>query len=232
MHSGHCSSFHTSCAALVPLKKLAISDACDLTEFGLQRTCLPLAYSLNMHLSLKSDTGISIVPVVVEHADALALLVQKNTEYLSQYLPALSGLSSTEAARTHLLAAVEQASNGEIFEWHIFVDETLCGAIRLRDIDEGDRKAKIGYFIARKFSGRGIVTSAVRVVLAHCFVQLKFNRIELRCAAGNEASKRVAERLGFVHEGVLRQDEYLNGVFVDQHVYGLLSVDFLVAAQS
>lgn len=186
-----------------------------------------------MHLiPLKSDTGISIVPVVVEHAEALALLVQQNAEYLFQYLPALSALSSAEVARTHLLAAVEQASTSEIFEWHIFVDDTLCGAIRLRDIDEGDRKAKIGYFIARTFSGRGIVTSAVRTVLAHCFGELKLNRIELRFAAGNEASKRVAERLGFVREGILRQEEFLNGVFVDQHVYGLLSRDFAVPAQS
>lgn len=186
-----------------------------------------------MHLiPLTCGTGISIVPVVVEHAEALALLVQQNAEHLCQYLPALSGLSSVEAARTHLLAAVEQASTGEILEWHIFVDETLCGAIRLRDIDEADRKAKIGYFIARRFSGRGIVTSAVRAVLAHCFGQLKFNRIELRFAAGNEPSKRVAERLGFVREGILRQEEYLNGVFVDQHVYGLLSIDFAAPAQS
>lgn len=181
---------------------------------------------------LNSDGGISIVPVVVEHAEALALLVQQNAEHLFRYLPALSGLSSTEAARAHLLVAAERASTGEILEWHIFIGDTLCGAIRLRDIDEGDRNAKIGYFIAQTFSGRGIVTSSVRTVLSHCFGKLKLNRIELRFAAGNEASQRVAERLGFVHEGILRQGEFLNGVFVDQHVYGLLSTDFAVPDDS
>lgn len=55
---------------------------------------------------------------------------------------------------------------------------------------------------------------------------MNLNRIELRCAAGNEPSKRVAERLGFALEGVLRQDEYLHDLFVDQHVYGLLAIDF------
>lgn len=183
-------------------------------------------------IPLRSSSGVSIVPVAVEHAEAFASLVQQNVEHICEYLPALAGLSSVAAAKAHLLAAVEHASTCEIFEWHVFVDGALCGGIRLKDIDAVDRKAKIGYFIARQFSGKGIVTSAVRTVLAFCFAQLNFNRIELRCAAGNEPSKRVAERLGFLREGVLRQEEYLNGVFVDQHVYGLLSVDVRAPLQS
>lgn len=107
----------------------------------------------------------SIVPVAVEHAEALASLVQQNLEHFCEYLPALAGLASIEAARQHLFAAVEHASTGEVLEWHIFVDGALCGAIRLRDIDDEDRKAKIGYFIGRQFSGGGIVTSAVRTAL-------------------------------------------------------------------
>jgi ribosomal-protein-serine acetyltransferase len=190
------------------------------------------SFSKHMPLpTLKSGAGISIVPVAVEHAEALASLVQQNVEHFCQYLPALSGLSSIGETSKHLLGAVEAASSGAIFEWHIFVDGTLCGAIRLKDINETDRKAKIGYLIAHKFSGRGIVTSAVHAVLAHCFGALKLNSIELRCAAGNEASKRVAERLGFVLERILRQEEFLNGVFVDHHVYGLLSSEFKMATQ-
>jgi len=183
-------------------------------------------------IPLKSGAGISVAPVAVEHAEALASLVQKNVEHICEYLPALGSLSSIKAARAHLLAAVEYASTDEIFEWHVFVDGALCGGIRLKDIDKADRKAKIGYFIAREFSGKGTVTLAVRTVLAYCFGQLEFNRIELRCAAGNERSKRVAERLGFILEGVLRQDEYLNGTFIDQQVFGLLSVDFIASLQS
>lgn len=177
-------------------------------------------------IPLESATGVSIIPVTVHHAADLASLVTRNIEHLRTYLPAVADLSTEEAATSHLIAAEARAADGEIFEWHLFAGENLCGSIRLRDIDQGDRKAKIGYFIGSQFAGRGIVTSAVRAVLAYCFGPLGLNRIELRCAAGNERSKRVAERLGFVQEGLLRQGEYLNGVFIDQHVYGLLSADF------
>lgn len=175
---------------------------------------------------LKSPSGVSIIPVTVEHATALASLVRKNVEHLKVYLPAAADLSSVEAAHDHLCRAVELASKGNIFEWHLFVEETLCGSVRLKDIDSRDRKAKIGYFIDKQFAGRGIVNSAVSTVLEFCFGPLNLNRIELRCAKDNVPSKRVAEKLGFLHEGLLRQEEFLNGVFVDHHIYGLLAQDF------
>ena len=177
-------------------------------------------------LPLKSPSGVSIIPVAVEHATALASLVQKNIEHLQVYLPAVADLCSVETARDHLCRAVARASEGEIFEWHLFVEGALCGSVRLKDIDRSDRKAKIGYFIGHEFGGRGIVSSAVSTVLEFCFGPLNLNRIELRCAVENVRSKRVAERLGFLHEGVLRQEECLNGVFVDQNIYGLLTKDF------
>lgn len=177
-------------------------------------------------IPLQSTPDVAIIPVAVHHAADLASLVRQNVEHLRIYLPAVTDLSSVEAARAHLLAATERAASGDIFEWHLFVGGALCGSVRLKDIDRVDRKAKIGYFIGSPFAGRGIVTSAVRAILSYGFGQLGLNRIELHCASANERSKRVAERLGFVLEGVLRQDEYLNGEFVDQHLYGLLATDF------
>ena len=52
------------------------------------------------------------------------------------------------------------------------------------------------------------------------------NRVELRCVPANLPSVRMAERLGFTREGVLRQAELLDGVFMDHAVYGLLRADF------
>jgi ribosomal-protein-serine acetyltransferase len=177
-------------------------------------------------IPLTSVTGISIVPATIEHASALALLVEANIEHLRAYLPNVAELASAKNAETHLDAASERARKGEIYEWHLFADMALCGAIRVKDIDYFDRKAKVGYFIGSNFQGKGIVTSSVRAVLGYCFESLNLNRVELRCAAENKQSMRVAERLGFTHEGRLRQDEFLNGSFVDQHVYSLLRDEF------
>lgn len=181
--------------------------------------------------SLSSATGISIVPVAPGHARALASLVESNIEHLHAYLPAVTALASIEAAQAHLQTASARAQQGDAYEWHLFMGKNLCGAIRVKDIDHADRKANIGYFIGSQFQGKGIVTSSVRAVLSHCFDSLGLNRVELHCAVGNKPSMRVAERLGFTHEGLLRQDKFLNGVFVDQHVYALLRDDFVLRGE-
>ena len=63
---------------------------------------------------------------------------------------------------------------------------------------------------------------SVRAVIAYCFKQMDLNRIELRCASENMPSQRMAKRLGFTWEGMLRQAELLDGEFVDHFVYSLL----------
>lgn len=180
-------------------------------------------------IPLRSSCGISLQPAAVPHAAALAALLLQERAHLQRYLPALGALVSIEAARLHLAAAEERARHHVMFEWHLFDGEVLCGAIRLKNIDRDDRKAQVGYFLGSGFVGKGIVTSSMRSVIAFCFDTLALNRLELRCAAGNRRSMAVAERLGFTHEGVMRQDEFLNGEFVDQHVYGLLRSDFKAA---
>ena len=180
-----------------------------------------------MHPSLfDTASGIAIVPASVEHASMLAALVAENRAHLNAYLPMVATLSSPEAARAHLARAAARAADGEVFEWHLFAGDALCGAVRLNDVDRDDCKATIGYFLGSQFAGKGIVTAALKAVLAWCFGQLGLNRIALHCASANLRSMRVADRLGFVREGLLRQNEFLNGEFVDQYVYGLLAAEF------
>lgn len=177
-------------------------------------------------MNLSSFPDISIVPILPEHAAALATLVAQNREHLQAYLPGVLPLACPDGARAYLAHACERAALGEVLEWHVFSGTALCGSIRLKDIDAADRKAKIGYYLGRPFQGRGIASAAVRAVLAHAFGALRLHRIELQCVAGNLASMALARRLGFTHEGVLRQAEWLHGAFVDLHVYAVLEADF------
>jgi ribosomal-protein-serine acetyltransferase len=166
-------------------------------------------------------------PAGLIEPDGLAAFVNRNLVHLSRYLPAVAELRTVEAVRSHLAWVAQQVSRGELWEWYLFFDGEICGAVRLNQVEPQNRKAGVAYYLGADFQGRGLATAAVRTVLGYAFGTLEMHRIELRCAVDNRSSARLAERLGFVREGELRGAEYLGGVFVNLYVYGLLRAELL-----
>lgn len=188
-----------------------------------------------MELPLKTDIltvspALRLLPARTSDAAELSSLVAANMDHLGVFMPKVVGLNTLEAAQSYLHSVVESNGDGELLEWHIFDNDTLCGAIRLNHIEPENRKLSIGYYIGAGFQGRGLATSSIRAVLRFVFEQLQFNRVQLKCASTNVASQRVAERLGFSWEGLLRQAELIDGQYVDHYVYGLLRSEFEAAA--
>ena len=104
----------------------------------------------------------------------------------------------------------------------IWAGGTLCGAIGLHPFDERHRSSSIGYWVDCGHEGRGIVTHACRAIVSEGFSEYGLHRIEIRCATGNDRSAAIAKRLGFIHEGVLREAEWLHDHWVDLNVFGML----------
>ena len=64
----------------------------------------------------------------------------------------------------------------------------------------------IGYWVRRQFEGQGLVTEAVGAITRFAFETLRAQRVEIRTDDRNDRSWRVAERLGYRLEGVLRNE--------------------------
>ncbi|MEM7331361.1 MAG: GNAT family protein [Chloroflexota bacterium] len=89
------------------------------------------------------------------------------------------------------------------------------------------KKGELSYWIGESFQGNGIVTKTCQQLIAYAFNHLGLNRIVIRfkhidADHENEGSRRVAERLGFIQEGVQRQGGVARGQFMDMIVYSLL----------
>jgi ribosomal-protein-serine acetyltransferase len=84
-------------------------------------------------------------------------------------------------------------------------------------------RIEVGYFIVKESTGKGYAVEAARATIRYAFEQMNVLRLNLRCAADNQASMRVAEHCGFVQEGLFRQDHRKkDGTLVDMLWYGLL----------
>jgi len=88
---------------------------------------------------------------------------------------------------------------------------------------------EVGWRLAKTAWGHGYATEAARALLQWGFDTLPLNRVQAEADTRNAASARVLEKLGFVHEGTLREDCVVNGDVSDSWVYGLLSREWRAA---
>ncbi|MEI9888682.1 MAG: GNAT family N-acetyltransferase [Rhizomicrobium sp.] len=95
------------------------------------------------------------------------------------------------------------------------------GECDLSDIDLHHKRAEIGFLFRRAAWGKGYASEAAARVLRHGFEDLGLARLGARCHAGNDASRRLLERLGFAHEGTLRGHVVRDGARRDCVLYGL-----------
>jgi RimJ/RimL family protein N-acetyltransferase len=83
---------------------------------------------------------------------------------------------------------------------------------------------EIAYLARGEGRGRGVMTRAVRL-LCDWLLEQGVGRIELRTHPDNEASQKLAQRVGFAREGLERKSIWLHGERVDAIVWSLLPTD-------
>jgi ribosomal-protein-alanine N-acetyltransferase len=104
-------------------------------------------------------------------------------------------------------------------------DGTSVGAIRINHIDKPWRWGEIGYESHPDFWGRGVMTEAVRAVVASGHRDFRLNRMEAWTLPGNDASDRVLCKAGFAYEGTLKQKAWFKGAYHDFRMFGRIAAD-------
>lgn len=98
-----------------------------------------------------------------------------------------------------------------------------AGMAGFQGINRTNDIAALGYWISKKFTGKGLVTGACRLVIHYAFEVLDINRVEIQTLTQNLPSIRVAERLGFTREAELKQvEKQPDGTYHDHYLYRLL----------
>ncbi len=91
-----------------------------------------------------------------------------------------------------------------------------------------NQAGEIGYWVRTDETSRGICTEATARILQVAFEELGMHRVSVRIAVGNRSSERVAEKLGFTKEGLLRDEVRVGSVWMDHTVWGLLDREWRV----
>lgn len=115
------------------------------------------------------------------------------------------------------------------YAFGIVLKETnrVIGIVDLFRIDWKNKNAEIGYWLGKKYWGRGLTTEAVKLALKFAFENLKLHRIYARLFEENIGSRRVLEKSGFKLEGVLRENRYRYGRWHNELNFGILKKEYL-----
>jgi RimJ/RimL family protein N-acetyltransferase len=109
-------------------------------------------------------------------------------------------------------------------------DGALLGDLVLFHLDRTNGNVEIGWVIRPDVSGRGYATEAVRALVDAAFRQLGVRRVVARIDAENDASARLAERVGMRLEARLVENEWYNGRWGDELDYAILAREWPPAA--
>lgn len=164
-------------------------------------------------------------PLSTDHAKVLFELIHGSRHHLYPWLPWLRRIHSPEDTAAFITRLITERGP----QFVIYADQHPCGGAGFYDMTPVEHTASLGYWLAAEYTGQGIMLDAVRHLCHYGFLHLQLEKIEIRCAAENQSSRNVPERLGFYLEGLQPKAEWLFDRYVDHAVYSILKEEFILA---
>jgi ribosomal-protein-serine acetyltransferase len=135
-------------------------------------------------------------------------LVHHNRDRLQTYFPMTVFHTQTILqTRKFVLEKIKEAQNQEFLLMLIHNEQgQLIGMMHAKHFDRYVRKCEISYFVDKNHVNKGYATRAIKEIINYIFSRTDMEKIYCRIDPENLASIRVAEKVGFVKEGHLRNE--------------------------
>ena len=114
-------------------------------------------------------------------------------------------------------------TNKSLLYFAIANEKELIGGIGAVAFDDVHRyTSEVGFWLGKPYWNKGITTNALKVFCNYLFNYYNFNRLTANVFEGNDASRKVLEKVGFILEGRQRKSVFKENKFIDHYIYGLL----------
>jgi len=165
--------------------------------------------------------------ILREHSlsDADALYSMRTDEKIMKYIDR-ERPEDVHAVKTVITRFNEGFENGNNLAWVIALKEKpaqMIGTIGYWQTDYANHRAEIGYMLHPDFWRQGIISEALQKTIDFGFGQMNLHTIKANINIGNDASRQILLKHGFIKEALFRQDYYFRGKFLDSEIYGLIN---------
>lgn len=151
--------------------------------------------------------------------DEKLLFANLNDEDVVRYLSTLSYPPKVINTKrfVHKNAEARDSVHKGGLHFAIQVGDDVAGSIGFKNID--NHKAEIGYWLGKKYWGKGIMTESVGLVTEFGFKRLNLKRIYAAIFSQNKPSMKVLEKNGYKIEGIHKKDYCKDGKCYDAVMY-------------
>jgi ribosomal-protein-serine acetyltransferase len=171
----------------------------------------------------KIDDELSLKLINIRDADRVFELTDKSRGYLREWLPWLDFTTKVEDSREFIKRSLKNFAENKSMTTVVLYKDEIVGTAGFNEINWSNKTGYIGYWLGEEYQRKGIMTRVAKALTNYAFTELDLNKVEIRAAEGNSKSRSIPERLGFVKEGRLREEEWLYDHYVDHIVYGILA---------
>lgn len=172
---------------------------------------------------IQISDNISIKTLELRDSVALFDLIEADRSFLRKWLPFVDMVFEEQDTRDY----VESVLNTDSDQFIILYDGLPIGLAGFNYVELHNRRLDIGYWMAEKYQGKGIMLQVVGRLMKIAFEEMDIHRVRIRAGIDNVKSRNIPEKLGFTLEGVERDGELLvDNKFTDLAIYGLLKNEY------
>ena len=159
-------------------------------------------------------------------SDAASLFALLTTEEVSRFISPPP--ASVDGFERFISWTMRQRAEGTFACFAVSVAgyDTAIGIFQVRSTEPGFGTAEWGFAIGSAFWGTGLFQDGAELVVKFAFETLRVHRLEARAAVKNGRGNGALQKLGAVHECVLRKSFHKNGEYLDQILYAMLDTDW------
>lgn len=158
--------------------------------------------------------------------DVFAAHVEDNRAHLTPWLPWIESIVDVSSATAWLQNYADKQARDAGRLFGIWRGRDLVGGVLFRTFDVESGSCEIGCWLGRGAEGKGLMTTAARVMMDWAFGVRDMTRVYWQTSPENKRSIAVAERLGMTREGVLRKSFAYKGVHQDTVVLAILAEEW------
>jgi len=173
-------------------------------------------------VSINIDDNLLLRSYEVGDAQELFDVVNDSRKHLHPWLEWVVKTTKPEHSLQFIQQSQHKTYEQEALDLAIVYDNKIIGGLGMHHWEQDTKRAQIGYWISAAHEGKGVMKKCLSGFVGFLFDKIALNKIEIHFVRTNERSAKIAERLGFKIEGIIRQSIMRNGMPEDVVVAGLL----------